>query len=320
MENSKVDDIELMKDPGFDLKDSLDAAFTKNDITVSEDLISATLTKIRALETENTSAKVVNISDRKKKIRTITRIAVPVAAALFIGILGINLINNGKMSRDTKGYGTASNSAESYVGSDKYEEEPAAVTESSSDEGFFNESKIAAEYDYTASDNTAEAPAQNFAPVATCAPTLSYDATNDEDAESGTTKDTTGFFGDLGKELNNGLTGATEDSDSKYVYDGSSGLRGTYKQNALYCFRVPEELVEKSMETVVKYIDTAEETDELAATTGNGGYLVIGSDYLYFTTDESLEQENDEMIHHIVGSDDAAEELAEEIEELLNNE
>ncbi|MCR5769111.1 MAG: hypothetical protein K6G45_11570 [Lachnospiraceae bacterium] len=109
MENNE--NMELENDLGFDLKDSLNAAFKKNDITVSEDLIAATMARINAIKAEETKvesaieevkkdeitapAPVVDISGRRKKIGTFVKIAVPIAAALFIGILGINMIKNG---------------------------------------------------------------------------------------------------------------------------------------------------------------------------------------------------------------------------------
>ena len=152
MENNE--NMELENDLGFDLKDSLNAAFKKNDITVSEDLIAATMARINAIKAEETKvestieevkkdeitapAPVVDISGRRKKIGTFVKIAVPIAAALFIGILGINMIKNGFAVKESSSNSAAFKSDAPMTAADSVEYDSAS--KDTGDFSFFSDS------------------------------------------------------------------------------------------------------------------------------------------------------------------------------------
>lgn len=86
-----------------DLKKSLDAAFDMNDISVSEELIASTLSKINLIKDKTGETDPAEDDDKRRNVtdisgkagfRRFARISGPIAAAVIIGLLGIALVKN----------------------------------------------------------------------------------------------------------------------------------------------------------------------------------------------------------------------------------
>lgn len=86
-----------------DLKKSLDAAFDMNDISVSEELIASTLSKINLIKDKTGETDPAEDDDKRRNVtdisgkagfRRFARIAGPIAAAVIIGLFGIALVRN----------------------------------------------------------------------------------------------------------------------------------------------------------------------------------------------------------------------------------
>ena len=160
-ENNVVSDRDETGIFDIDLKSALNAAFEREDISVSEDLIRRTMERIRAEEDrkpetgdaaggvnkeenvcvtrEDRESTVVDITEKRRRIRKIVRIAGSIAAAVVIGIIGISVINRNLLKKESTNATapmaesfTASSSKTAYEANDE-----ATMTEES-----------AADYDY----------------------------------------------------------------------------------------------------------------------------------------------------------------------------
>ncbi|MCR5330508.1 MAG: hypothetical protein K6E62_04885 [Lachnospiraceae bacterium] len=295
--NDDISDDELMDDLGLDIGKSLKTAFDRKDISVSEDLIAATMARIKALEAGNTEttdnsndpAPVTDITSAVRKRRRILRIAGPVAAALIIGIFGISIIRNNRMTKDSA-------ADVNYAANDAVSQSAPVMAESSfshkkSEESVQNSSMAETVKESAEEDN------EHFEMVGE-SPDFVSDGTSLDRA--GENDDTVSYF------LTEEKTGTTALDPGQKIPEAAGANTET-----AYSFEIPAELFDKVSGAVAKYaagsIDTEDYTKDIFDSM-TGPYRDMGAAETMGTAEA-------------VGSDgsDESEEVSEKAEEVLQN-
>ncbi len=313
--NDDISDDELMDDLGLDIGKSLKTAFDRKDISVSEDLIAATMARIKALEADNTETTdnsnapdpVTDITSAVRKRRRILRIAGSVAAALIIGIFGISIIRNNRMTKDSA-------SDVNYAANNAGSQSAPAMAESS-----FSHKKSEESVQNSSMADTVKESAEEddeYFEMAGESPDFVSDGTSLDRA--GENEDTVSYS------LTEEKTGMTALDPGQKIPEAAGANTET-----AYSFEIPAELFDKVSEAVAKYaagsIDTEDYTKAIFdSMTGPyrdmGGAETIGAAE---TTgaDKATGTAETMGAAETVGSDesDGSEEVSEKAEEVLQN-
>ncbi|MCR5324033.1 MAG: hypothetical protein K6E85_12265 [Lachnospiraceae bacterium] len=278
-------------------------------------------TSQKADDTE--SGKIVNLADRRAKIRGLMKIVVPVAAALIIGLFGINIVRNGMLKKES----AATNNVQMDSG--------AAKTASAE-----NGATFATGNDMNTADWAEEAPEK------TKSDNWTFGESNDTQ-ESLTSEISvadnliqSGNGVDFNAASEDDIDGATEFQDPQKTTAGEAKKETSDKAGipaardevsddmtegsfAEYSFVIPEENAEKVAEILAKYPALSVSAQAYDAGTDADGigiakYLVIRNGAFYFTNNESMEPDESGAVYYFTEDPDImSDSLAAEIEEIL---
>ncbi len=287
----------------IDIKKSLNAAFEKEQISVSEDLIASTLAKIRSLDRSSngeasseavhdmTSSRtvserdtgVVSIAEAKRKHSGIIKIAGSVAAALIIGIVGIGILKGGSMTKHSENATESASAPREYA-------ESAQETECSDSYDMQMEA--------TESTSGTEEPRADL--------NTSLAAYGNDEAVSFSEDDIR--TADKGAQVNIIQDSGLEQKEM-IATDSSNEIA---EDDAVYSFQIPTDLSESVGEVLSKYTADILGPDELAKAN-----LVIGNGFFFFTDNDTLTPDSEDTIHTIEDPGTDIGLLAEEIDELI---